>query len=89
MLEKYISLLFCPVTRSELQVEIISLETTSFATGEIEIIEGILFAKKDWFYPIVNGVPRLLIESFLDHENFLKANLSDYEQRKEYLLKNY
>jgi 2-polyprenyl-3-methyl-5-hydroxy-6-metoxy-1,4-benzoquinol methylase len=25
----------------------------------------------------------------LDHEKFLKANLSDYEQRKEYLFKNY
>jgi hypothetical protein len=48
-----------------------------------------LFADKDWFYPIIDGVPRLLIESFLDHEEFLKANLSDYENRKEYLLKIY
>ncbi|HEU4861896.1 MAG TPA: hypothetical protein VFT15_18765, partial [Chitinophagaceae bacterium] len=79
----------CPVTRSELEVKIISLETTSFATGEIEIIEGILFAEKDWFYPIINGVPRLLIEAFLDYEKFLMEKLSDYKTRKETLLKKY
>lgn len=89
MLEKYLSLLVCPVTRSELEVKIISLETTSFATGEIEIIEGILFAEKDWFYPIINGVPRLLIEAFLDYEKFLMEKLSDYKTRKETLLKKY
>ena len=61
-----------------------------FSSGEKEIIsEGILYADNDWFYPVIDGVPRLLIESFLDQEGFLKANLSDYESRKQYLLKNY
>jgi len=61
-----------------------------FSSGEKEIIsEGILYADKDWFYPVIDGVPRLLIESFLDHEEFLKANLSDHVNRKEYLLQNY
>ena len=37
-----------------------------FQQGEKEIInEGILFADKDWFYPVIDGVPRLLVESFL------------------------
>ena len=90
MLEKYLSILVCPVTRSALRLHKISVKTKMFSSGEKEIInEGILFAAKDWFYPVIDGVPRLLIESFLDHEEFLKANLSDHENRKEYLLKNY
>ena len=90
MLEKYLSILVCPVTRSALRLHTISVKTKLFSSGEKEIIsEGILFAEKDWFYPVIDGVPRLLIESFLDQEEFLKVNLSDYEQRKGYLLKNY
>src|SRR5215204_3215746 len=90
MLEKYLSILACPVTRSALRLHKISVKTKVFSSGEKEIItEGILYADKDWFYPVIDGVPSLLIESFLDHEEFLKANLSDYDQRKEHLLKNY
>jgi uncharacterized protein YbaR (Trm112 family) len=90
MLEKYLSFLVCPVTRSALTLHKISVKTKMFSSGEKEIIsEGILYADKDWFYPVIDGVPRLLIESFLDQEQFLKANLSDYESRKQYLHKNY
>jgi len=90
MLEKYLSFLVCPVTRSALRLHKISVKTKMFSSGEKEIIsEGILYADNDWFYPVIDGVPRLLIESFLDQEEFLKANLSDYESRKQYLLKNY
>ena len=90
MLEKYLSFLVCPVTRSELKFEKISNKTKKFSSGEKEIIsEGILFAEKDWFYPIIDGIPRLLIESFLDYEDFLKKYLPDYQNRKENLLKAY
>ena len=90
MLEKYLSLLVCPVTRSALRLHKISVKTKMFNRGEKEIIdEGILFADKHWFYPIIGGVPRLLIESFLDHEEFLKNKVSDYVERKELLLKSY
>lgn len=90
MLEKYLSFLVCPVTRSPLKLHKISVKTKLFNNGQKEIIsEGILFADKDWFYPIIDGVPRLLIESFLDQEEFLKTNLPDYENRKEHLLNSY
>ena len=90
MFEKCLSILVCPVTRSALRLHKISVRTKLFSSGEKEIIsDGILFADKNWFYPVIDGVPRLLIESFLEQEEFLKCNLSDYEQRKEYLLKNY
>ena len=90
MLEKYLSLLVCPVTRSALRLHKIAVKTKSFGSGEKEIIhEGILFADKDWFYPIIDGVPRLLIESFLEQEEFFKVNLPDYQSMKSRLLKSY
>src|ERR1043165_4962695 len=90
MLEKYLSFLVCPVSHSNLRLEKISVATKKFNNGEQEVInDGILFADKDWFYPIVNGVPSMLIESFLDHEDFLKKHLPDYQQRKENLLNSY
>ena len=90
MLEKYLSILVCPVTRSALRLHKICVKTKLFRSGEKEIIgEGVLFSDKGWFYPVIDGVPRLLIESFLDERDFLKANLPDYESRKEYLFRNY
>ena len=90
MLEKYLSLLICPVSRSELRLEKISVTRKLFGKDEKEIIsEGILFAEKDWFYPIIDGVPRMLIESFFDYEAFLNKHLSDYKSRKENLLNLY
>ena len=90
MLEKYLSFLVCPVTRSSLRLHKITIKTKSFSSGEKEIIsEGILFADSDWVYPVIDGVPRLLIESFLDYEEFLKKHLPDYDNKKNNLLKRY
>ena len=90
MLEKYLSFLVCPVTRSDLRLQRLSVKTKTFRQGEKEIInEGILFSDKDWFYPIIDGVPRLLVESFSDYEEFFKKNLTDYNERKDLLLRNY
>jgi len=90
MLEKYFSFLVCPVTRSPLRLEKIAVKNKQFTTGEKEVVhEGILYGDQGWFYPVIDGVPRLLIESFLDYEDFLKQKLHDYEDRKQHLLKNF
>ena len=90
MLEKYLSFLVCPVTHSELTFERISNKTKKFTNGEKEVInDGILFAEKDWFYPVIDGIPRLMIESFLDYADFLNMHLPDYPTRKDKLLKAY
>jgi SAM-dependent methyltransferase/uncharacterized protein YbaR (Trm112 family) len=90
MLEKYSSLLVCPVTGSVLRLHKISVGTKIFRGGEKEIInEGILFSDRDWLYPVIDGVPRLLVESFIDDEDFLKKNLPDYPERKEHLERTY
>jgi len=90
MLEKYLSFLVCPVTGSGLRLQKIVTKTKTFSSGEKEVLsEGILYANKDWFYPIIDGIPRLLVEAFLDYEAFLKRHLPDYEDRKSNLFKNY
>ena len=90
MLERYVSLLVCPVTRSTLRLETISKTKKAFSNGDKEIIkEAILYADKDWFYPVIDGVPRLLVESFLDFEEFFRNNLPDYDTRKADLLGKY
>ncbi len=53
------------------------------------VYEGILFAENDWFYPIINGIPRLLTEAFLDYETFFRQHLSDYPVRKQKILNKY
>jgi SAM-dependent methyltransferase len=90
MRERLVSLLRCPVSGSPLQVQIFSKAIRSFRDGDQEIIrEGLLFASEDWFYPIIDGIPRLAVEAFLDHADFLTRHLPDYPQRRMHLEKKY
>lgn len=83
-------LLRCPVTRSALQIQVISKSKKKFEVKEQEIIsEGILFAEHDWFYPVINGVPRLIVEAFQDYAAFFEKHLHDYQLRKSGLKHNY
>jgi 2-polyprenyl-3-methyl-5-hydroxy-6-metoxy-1,4-benzoquinol methylase/uncharacterized protein YbaR (Trm112 family) len=90
MREDMLELLRCPVTRSRLQLQVIARSHKVYNGVQVEVIEeGILFADNDWVYPIVKGIPRLLVEAFLDYAGFLKKHLPDYTQRKEQLEKRY
>ena len=48
-----------------------------------------LYAAEDWFYPIIDGIPRMSVEAFIDHADFLKLHLPDYSQRRERLENKY
>lgn len=86
MHEKLVPLLRCPVSRSPLQLQVIRRSAKTFTTGEEEVVsEGILFAKEDWFFPVINGIPRLAVESFIEHAGFLAQHLPDYTQRRQRL----
>jgi SAM-dependent methyltransferase/uncharacterized protein YbaR (Trm112 family) len=79
-----LKILRCPVTRSPL-----TLQAISYKSGTNEIAEGILFASDDWFYPVINGIPRLTVEAFLDYKNFFEKHLPDYLNRKKLLTEKY
>ncbi len=91
MQESLLSLLRCPVSRNNLQLEVISYATKTFNNSqEIIIDNALLFAiGAEWFYPVINGIPRLNVESFLDHEHFLVEHLPNYASRKKILLNKY
>ncbi len=90
MQQELLAHLRCPVTRSELKLEVISTTFKYYNTVEhITVEEGILYADKDWFYPIVKCIPRLLVEAFEDYEIFLRKHLDDYDKKKSILYENH
>lgn len=90
MQEALLPLLRCPVTRSVLTLKVIKQTAKVYNSETVVVIEeGILYAAKDWVYPIVKGVPRLTVEAFLDYEKFLSSAENDYGILKENLLKRF
>jgi 2-polyprenyl-3-methyl-5-hydroxy-6-metoxy-1,4-benzoquinol methylase/uncharacterized protein YbaR (Trm112 family) len=91
MFEAIIQHLRCPVTRQNLDLKILSRKQKHFGLEQIEIIEtGFLFSRgSEWFFPIINAIPRLNVEAFLDYKEFCQANLPDYNSRKQQLLEHF
>lgn len=90
MQEVLLPLLRCPVTREQLTLSIIKKTDKKFRNETVPVIEeGVLYAADDWFYPIIKGIPRLTVEAFLDHSDFLQLVEPGYSKRKESLLKKY
>lgn len=90
MQETTLSLLRCPVSRSPLQLQVISKAIKKFSSGDQEVIhDGILYAEQDWFYPVVGGVPRLGVEAFIDYAGFFATHMPDYGQRRKILEDKY
>jgi 2-polyprenyl-3-methyl-5-hydroxy-6-metoxy-1,4-benzoquinol methylase/uncharacterized protein YbaR (Trm112 family) len=90
MLEHMLHILRCPVTKSPLQLQIISTTKKLYDGEEKTIIQnGILFSENDWFYPVINGIPRLLVEAYEDYESFFRTHLQDYDLRKRTLGEKY
>src|SRR5438128_11866828 len=83
---KLLEILTCPVTRSRLSMQVIKHGPVPGAEGSPAIAEAILFAETGSFYPVIKGIPRLCVESFLDHAPFLELHLQDYAARKQKLL---
>ena len=82
MTKDLLPLLRCPVTGSPLKLQVIATGKKIYRNQETEIItKAILYAEEHWFYPVVDGIPRLLVESFIDHSGFLKSHLPDFTQR--------
>lgn len=90
MQEDLLPLLRCPVTRGALTVSILKKSTKFFNGESREIIEqAVLYSAEDWFYPVIKGIPRLNVEAFLDHEQFLTSAVKNYDALKENLLQKY
>lgn len=79
---KLLPILRCPVTKSKLTLQAIKQIEQSFTDTTLTTIEeGILFSETNWFYPIIDGIPRLCVEAFIDYSVFLKLHLPDYDEK--------
>ena len=79
---KLLDVLRCPVTKSKLTLQVIKEKEQPFNNANFTVIEqGILFSDADWFYPIIEGIPRLCVEAFIDYKEFLTTHLHDYAER--------
>jgi uncharacterized protein YbaR (Trm112 family) len=61
----------CPLT---MRFELITEFTKHYSGGPVnEIRDGLLFSETGFVFPVIDGVPRMLIEAICDYEGFLKS----------------
>lgn len=82
MKQALLPFLRCPVSQAPLAIQVISQK------GE-EIEEGWLESPLGCLYPIVRGVPRMLVESFEDFASFLQLHVPDFDEKRRALWTNY
>jgi SAM-dependent methyltransferase/uncharacterized protein YbaR (Trm112 family) len=82
MRKSLIPFLVCPVSRQKLELQIIK-------ESEEEIIAGVFHSPQGFMYPVIDGIPRFLVEAFLDFEKELKDFLLDFEKRKQIIIQDF
>ena len=90
MQQALLNFLRCPVSGKTLELKIIDLHVKQYENQSIEEINNaILFSDSGFFFPVINGIPRMQLEGVLLFSDFFQKNLSDYEERKKKLLEKY
>lgn len=80
----------CPVTKKKLRFQLISeFEKEYDDKSETEINDGLLFSAAGFIFPVIDGIPRLLVESLYDYSEFLTKYVPGFIQIKNDLEKNY
>src|SRR4030095_5144477 len=90
MQEEALKFLNCPVCKERLRLHRIQTNKKKFKTFDKTVIEtGVLYCSCGFFFPIIESVPRMLLESFFDHEHFCQQNIPDFLSVKQKLLEKY
>ena len=76
----------CPITHEHLELTILKKSTKTLDGIEVEIIEEGILTSGICFYPIIKGIPRLIVEAVYDYRNFLLSHLENFEQKEKVLL---
>jgi ubiquinone/menaquinone biosynthesis C-methylase UbiE/uncharacterized protein YbaR (Trm112 family) len=78
-----LNLLKCPLSKTALIFKSISESKRVYEDKEVnEINEGLLFSDTGFVFPIIKGIPRMLLESIYDYSDFLQKYLEDYNDTK-------
>ena len=73
----------CPVTKTPLRFELLSEFEKAYDNGSItEIKEGLLYSEAGFVFPVIDGIPRMLVEAMDDYKIFLERKLPGYAERK-------
>src|SRR5260221_8055611 len=90
MQEKILENLCSPIDKKELKLIVFKNHKKNYLAGEIEeCYEGVLIDDESWMFPVVNGVPRMQLDAFLEYGSLLKANYNEYDKKKSVLLDSY
>ena len=85
-----LELLTCPLTKKNLRFELISeFEKTYETHSATEIKEGILFSDTGLVFPIIDGIPRMLIEAHQDYADWFETHLKDFSSIKNEIATKY
>ena len=80
MQQHLLVLLRCPVTKTKLSVQLISVFKKKYGDTEIEEInEALLFSETGLVFPVINGVPRMLVEALYDHADFITCYVKKHD----------
>jgi SAM-dependent methyltransferase len=80
----------CPVTKTPLRLQVLTEFEKNYRGGPVkEIKDGLLFSEAGFVFPIIDGIPRMLVEAIYDYQFFLKQHFSDYAKVRIYLENNY
>lgn len=76
----------CPVSKTELQFQLIDEFEKKYESSTVkEIKTGLLFSSTGFIFPIIDSVPRMLVESMYDYKAFLLVHVPDYARKIEQL----
>jgi SAM-dependent methyltransferase len=70
-------LLRCPLSGAGFELRVISPDTER----KDKISEGILMSSSGAVFPVLHGLPRMLPDAMLEHRDFLRRHLPDFDQR--------
>ncbi len=89
MTEELLGYLRCPVTREPLKMQVIDTGKKMYDGVEKEIVRHALLRSSDCLYPVIDGIPRLTVEAFIDYETFLAKYADDYSAVKQNMHSKY
>jgi SAM-dependent methyltransferase len=90
MQANHLSYLRCPISRQELEIKVIETKQKQYIHNLItEVHTAILYSPIGFVFPVINGIPRMQIESIISFDFFWKTNLPNYEEIKYRLLNEY
>ena len=86
MQTELLDLLRCPVSKNKLEIISISMFIKTYDSGPVEEVkEGLLISPEGFMFPVIDGIPRMLVEAVYDYADFLESNMKDYQQAREKL----